>query len=122
MTREKRLKHIAEGKIVLKARRNPKLNIWEIVYYNGASYNNYNWDRYETRERCEAGIMTMTHNFPGLYVAETESDNNAESESCAACQECKDKDDLIKQLYRCIEEQKASIEMLHTELAKKPEA
>lgn len=70
MTREERLKHKAQGKIVLKVRRNPKLNIWEIVYYNGASYNIYSWDSFPTKEDCEAEIERLVKRNTNLFVAE----------------------------------------------------
>lgn len=70
MTRAERLKHIVQGKRVLKARRNPKLNTWEITLYNGTSYNTYNWDKYETRDLCEAEIARLQRVYPAMFVGE----------------------------------------------------
>jgi hypothetical protein len=70
MTREERLKHIASGKRVLKARRSPKLNAWEITYYNRASYETWNWHRFKTKELCEDEINRMVAQFPNKFIAE----------------------------------------------------
>lgn len=70
MTIEQRLNHIAHGKTVLKARRNPKANIWEITYYNGTSYNTYSFDKFQNQEVCEDEIQRLQDAFPSRFVAE----------------------------------------------------
>lgn len=88
MTRDERLKHISQGKIVLKARRCPKHDVWEIAYYNGTSYNTYTWDRFAEKGRCIAKIVDMVKEMPGAYVYED-----------IDTQESFDKDLLIAHLY-----------------------
>lgn len=70
MTREQKLKFIAADKTILKARRSQKLKVWEIVYYNGTSYNTYDWMQFYTRELCIDKIVAMLIDMPKNYVSE----------------------------------------------------
>jgi len=72
MTTQEKYRHVASGKFVLKARRKPKQNIWEITYYNLGSYNIWSWDRFDTKELCEEKIKSMVAESPNKFVAEIE--------------------------------------------------
>jgi hypothetical protein len=76
MTREQRLRHIKEGKTILRARRQPKSRKWEIVTYTGSTFMVYSFDKFDTRKECEDFITEKIEQNPGKFI----SDFSLESE------------------------------------------
>lgn len=76
MTREERLQHIKEGKTILRARRQPKSDKWEIVTYTGSTFMVYSFDKFETRKECEDYITTIFCNRPDLFISDFSIDES----------------------------------------------
>ena len=70
MTHEERITHMDADKTILRARRNPKNNLWEIVYYTGTSFQIWTFDSFTSRTLCESHISILTRLSPNRYISD----------------------------------------------------
>lgn len=79
--------HHSLGHVVLRPRRSPKNNKWEITYYNGSRYNAYTFDKFDTQELCQARIKEMVEENHRKFVSDYYEETIADQDygTCKVC-------------------------------------
>jgi len=72
------LRHIKEGKTILRARRQPKSGKWEIVTYTGSTFMVYSFDKFDTRAECEDFITNKVNNQPDKFISDFSVDDSVQ--------------------------------------------
>lgn len=70
MTITERQQYLKKGFVILRARRNPKLDNWHVSYFVNPNFHRYSLPEFKNREQCELHINEMVSLNPTKFIAD----------------------------------------------------